>query len=114
MSAFRRPGESGTTPNTTSPAKPAPELPAKETPTRNDKRTSVQRPASRTGGLTGQYSSSVPTEGAYFPDMNEPTDEAEILRQERLREKEQKRLALKAAWGVDTRKSRAAPRAGQT
>lgn len=69
------------------------------------KRIPVQRSGSSRagGGLTGQYSSSVPSGGAYFPEVEEPTNEADIARMERLREKEMKRRALKAAWGVDER-----------
>ena len=55
------------------------------------------------GGLTGQYSTSMPASGGYFPDMEEPTDEAALARRERQKEREQKRKALKAAWGIDTR-----------
>jgi len=48
----------------------------------------------------------MPTSGGYFPDMAaEPTDEAEIARRERQRQREDKRRALKAAWGIDTRES---------
>ncbi|WWC89899.1 uncharacterized protein L201_004828 [Kwoniella dendrophila CBS 6074] len=54
------------------------------------------------GGLTGQYSTSMPSSGGYFPNMDEPTDEAAIARMERQKEREAKRRALKAAWGVDT------------
>ncbi|WVF72058.1 hypothetical protein IAT40_006870 [Kwoniella sp. CBS 6097] len=55
------------------------------------------------GGLTGQYSTSMPASGGYFPAMSdEPTDEAELMRRERQREREAKRQALKAAWGIDT------------
>ncbi|WVR05295.1 hypothetical protein IAU60_002309 [Kwoniella sp. DSM 27419] len=54
------------------------------------------------GGLTGQYSTSMPSSGGYFPNMEEPMDEAAIMRRERQREREAKRQALKAAWGTDT------------
>ena len=55
------------------------------------------------GGLTGQYSTSVPASGGYFPDQDEPDDEASTLRRERQAQRDQKRRALKAAWGIDTR-----------
>ncbi|WVQ69976.1 uncharacterized protein L199_008200 [Kwoniella botswanensis] len=55
------------------------------------------------GGLTGQYSTSMPAGGGYFPNiMDEPQDEATLARIERQRERESKRQALKAAWGIDT------------
>ena len=76
-------------------------------PTSNPRRTS--------GGLTGQYSTSMPTSGGYFPDMAaEPTDEAEIARRERQRQREEKRRALKAAWGIDNREPRLIPFASGT
>ena len=55
------------------------------------------------GGLTGQYSTSMPASGGYFPDMDAMEDEAAMARKERQRERESKRRALKAAWGIDTR-----------
>jgi hypothetical protein len=56
------------------------------------------------GGLTGQYSTSMPSSGGYFPDANAaPMDEATLARQERQRQREEKRRALKAAWGIDNR-----------
>lgn len=55
------------------------------------------------GGLTGQYSTSVPSGGGYFPDVSQPQDEATLARLERQKEREQKRRALKAAWGIDER-----------
>ena len=55
------------------------------------------------GGLTGQYSTSMPASGGYFPDPNEPIDEAAMQRKERQRERDAKRRALKAAWGTDNR-----------
>ncbi|WWC60957.1 uncharacterized protein I303_103534 [Kwoniella dejecticola CBS 10117] len=54
------------------------------------------------GGLTGQYSTSMPSSGGYFPNMDAPQDEATLARLERQREREAKRQALKAAWGIDT------------
>nr|XP_019013699.1 uncharacterized protein I206_01770 [Kwoniella pini CBS 10737]OCF52480.1 hypothetical protein I206_01770 [Kwoniella pini CBS 10737] len=54
------------------------------------------------GGLTGQYSTSMPSSGGYFPNMDAPQDEATLARLERQREREAKRQALKAAWGTDT------------
>jgi len=53
------------------------------------------------GGLSGQYSTSMPSSGGYFPE-----DAAEDLDDEsasRRRAREDKRRALKAAWGIDTR-----------
>lgn len=57
-------------------------------------------------GLTGQYSTSMPSDGGYFPNIGEedPQDEVTLARIERQRERESKRKALKAAWGIDTRK----------
>jgi hypothetical protein len=48
------------------------------------------------GGLTGQYSTSMPTSGGYFPEMKESSDEADIARRDRQRQREEKRRALKA------------------
>jgi hypothetical protein len=55
------------------------------------------------GGLTGQYSTSIPSGGGYFPDVKAPQDEASLARMDREREKEMKQRALKAAWGIDER-----------
>jgi len=55
------------------------------------------------GGLTGQYSTSMPASGGYFPDVNQLPDEAANARKERQKQREEKRKALKAAWGTDTR-----------
>ncbi|WRT67268.1 uncharacterized protein IL334_004235 [Kwoniella shivajii] len=55
------------------------------------------------GGLTGQYSTSMPSSGGYFPNMGGvPQDEASFARMERQRERDAKRQAIKAAWGIDT------------
>jgi hypothetical protein len=57
------------------------------------------------GGLSGQYSSSVPSGGGLFPDDGQPENpEDESVNRRRARE--EKRRALKAAWGIDTRKSK--------
>lgn len=96
---------------TTSPLAAAPIPPAKDAidaPMRRGQAAPDRKPTSNprrtSGGLTGQYSTSMPTSGGYFPDMTaEPTDEAEIARRERQRQREEKRRALKAAWGIDNR-----------
>ena len=110
MSAFRRPGDPRPSTSPAKPGAPAPDVPEKDVPVAVPEKTEPRRVAvqragsSRTGGgLTGQYSSSVPSAGAYFPQDDEPTNEAELARMDRLREKEMKRRALKAAWGVDER-----------
>lgn len=56
------------------------------------------------GGLTGQYSTSMPASGGYFPDADAEVDEAALMRKERQKERDSKRRALKAAWGIDNRK----------
>lgn len=61
------------------------------------------RRSSNGGGLTGQYSTSMPSSGGYFPEPSEPQDEASIARKERQAQREAKRRALKAAWGIDER-----------
>jgi len=45
----------------------------------------------------------MPSSGGYFPEMKESSDEAEVARRDRQRQREEKRRALKAAWGIDTR-----------
>lgn len=55
-------------------------------------------------GLTGQYSTSMPASGGYFPDPDAQVDEAAMQRKERQKEREAKRRALKAAWGIDDRR----------
>lgn len=47
----------------------------------------------------------MPTSGGYFPEgvAGDAGDEAANARRERQRERENKRRALKAAWGTDTR-----------
>jgi hypothetical protein len=49
----------------------------------------------------------MPASGGYFPDLNEDGggDEADMARKERQRQRDDKRRALKAAWGTDTRES---------
>jgi hypothetical protein len=59
------------------------------------------------GGLSGQYSTSMPSSGGYFPQAVDDDDEHERARKERERERESKRRALKAAWGIDERECRA-------
>ena len=61
------------------------------------------------GGLTGQYSTSVPATGGYFPDMDKPNDEASMMRRDRQNQRDQKRRALKAAWGIDNREHNSCP-----
>ena len=55
------------------------------------------------GGLTGQYSMSMPASGGYFAGQNEQIDDAAMQRNERRKERDAKRRALKAAWGTDNR-----------
>jgi len=45
----------------------------------------------------------MPASGGYFPDPDEQVDEAGLQRKERQKERESKRRALKAAWGIDNR-----------
>ncbi|WVQ78361.1 hypothetical protein IAT38_000446 [Cryptococcus sp. DSM 104549] len=83
-----------------------PPIPAKDSPkAETPGGTGVATPGRRMGGggLTGQYSTSMPTGGGYFPNFDEePMDEAAMARMERQKERDTKRKALKAAWGVDT------------
>ena len=74
-------------------------------PTRRAQAALDRKPTTRrtSGGLTGQYSTSMPTSGGYFPEMKEASDEAEVARRDRQRQREEKRRALKAAWGTDNR-----------
>nr|ODN95135.1 hypothetical protein L204_04483 [Cryptococcus depauperatus CBS 7855] len=89
----------------TPPVPPAKES-SRDTVEADRRRPSRAIPARRAagGGLTGQYSTSMPTDGGYFPNLGDagPQDEAGIARMERQREREAKRMALKAAWGIDT------------
>nr|KIR85599.1 hypothetical protein I308_04295 [Cryptococcus tetragattii IND107] len=112
MKAFQKP-ESPVAPprgpSTISLSPPVP--PAKDTP-RDVLEPDRRRPSrgistgrrSAGDGLTGQYSTSMPSDGGYFPNIGEedPQDEATLARIERQRERESKRKALKAAWGIDT------------
>jgi hypothetical protein len=45
----------------------------------------------------------MPASGGYFPDVDQLDDEVAMMRKERQRQREEKRRALKAAWGTDTR-----------
>jgi hypothetical protein len=63
-------------------------------------------------GLTGQYSTSLPASGGYFPTHtaggaggDEKNDWEVDERRRREREREHKHKALQAAWGIDERKS---------
>jgi hypothetical protein len=62
-------------------------------------------------GLTGQYSTSLPASGGYFPShgaggaSGEQNDWEVDERRRREREREHKHKALQAAWGIDERKS---------
>jgi hypothetical protein len=47
----------------------------------------------------------MPASGGYFPDVDQLEDDVALMRKERQRQREEKRRALKAAWGTDTRKS---------
>ncbi|KAL7423996.1 hypothetical protein Q5752_001581 [Cryptotrichosporon argae] len=93
-----------TGPSTISLSSP-PTVPPKPRDADRERRPPPPKPgASRrtSGGLSAQYSTSVPTSGGYFPDQNAPKDEAELARLDRQRQREDKRRALKAAWGIDT------------
>jgi hypothetical protein len=46
----------------------------------------------------------MPASGGYFPDPDAQVDEAAMQRKERQKEREAKRRALKAAWGIDDRR----------
>ncbi|ODN83178.1 hypothetical protein, variant [Cryptococcus amylolentus CBS 6039] len=85
------------------PAPPAKDSPKAEQPERRRPGRAIPGRRPGGGGLTGQYSTSMPTDGGYFPnEEDEPQDEAAILRMEKQKEREAKRMALKAAWGIDT------------
>lgn len=63
-------------------------------------------------GLTGQYSTSLPASGGYFPThgasgtpSGEQNDWEVDERRRREREREHKHKALQAAWGIDERES---------
>jgi hypothetical protein len=88
-----------TTPTSVSVAPPPP-VPAKEEP----RRVPSRAPRRTSGGLSGQYSTSMPASGGYFPDVDQLEDDVALMRKERQRQREEKRRALKAAWGTDTRK----------
>jgi hypothetical protein len=45
----------------------------------------------------------MPASGGYFPDVDQLEDDVALMRKERQRQREEKRRALKAAWGTDTR-----------
>lgn len=74
-------------------------------PAKEEARRVPKAPRRTSGGLSGQYSTSMPASGGYFPDVDQPNDEVAMMRQERARQREEKRRALKAAWGTDTRES---------
>jgi hypothetical protein len=98
MQAFHGPAAQQPARTTPTSISVAPPPPAKEEPRR------VPKPSRRTsGGLSGQYSTSMPASGGYFPDVDQLEDEAALMRKERQRQREEKRRALKAAWGTDTR-----------
>lgn len=100
MQAFHGPAAQQPARTTPTSISVAPPPPSKEEPRR------VPKPSRRTsGGLSGQYSTSMPASGGYFPDVDQLEDEAALMRKERQRQREEKRRALKAAWGTDTRKS---------
>ena len=46
---------------------------------------------------------SMPASGGYFAGQNEQIDDAAMQRNERRKERDAKRRALKAAWGTDNR-----------
>lgn len=100
MQAFHGPAAQQPARTTPTSISVAPPPPSKEEPRR------VPKPSRRTsGGLSGQYSTSMPASGGYFPDVDQLEDEAALMRKERQRQREEKRRALKAAWGTDTRMS---------
>lgn len=122
MQAFKdkAAAETATTPPRSSPAAishaPPPTVPPKDKDRPGVREREIKiadggrRPSSSTrrrtseGGLTGTYSTSVPSGGGYFPEHKEvDEDEAELSRRERSRAREEKQRALKAAWGIDTR-----------
>lgn len=73
--------------------------------TKEEPRRVPKAPRRTSGGLSGQYSTSMPASGGYFPDVDQLDDEVAMMRKERQRQREEKRRALKAAWGTDTRES---------
>lgn len=98
-----------TGPTTISHASP-PVVPAKDLPEESGHKRAPSATAARTtaprrtsGGLTGQYSVSMPDSGGYFPNPDQQLDEAAMARKERQNQREAKRRALKAAWGTDNR-----------
>jgi hypothetical protein len=98
-----------TGPTTISHASP-PVVPAKDLPEESGHKRAPSATAARTtaprrtsGGLTGQYSVSMPVSGGYFPNPDQQLDEAAMARKERQNQREAKRRALKAAWGTDNR-----------
>jgi hypothetical protein len=56
------------------------------------------------GGLSAQYSTSMPNSGGYFA-VTSGGDGGVDERRQKEKEREQKRRAMQAAWGVDTRES---------
>ncbi|KAK4686390.1 hypothetical protein P7C73_g3737, partial [Tremellales sp. Uapishka_1] len=107
MQAFDRvpvtsPPRTATTISLASPPLPPPKSESKGPSKTQQGRHAAPRRIS--GGLGGQYSTSMPSSGGYFPDAvsEEPMDEAAMARKDRQKERENKRRALKAAWGTDT------------
>jgi hypothetical protein len=93
-------------------------IPMTARPSRSGRKPSVSSPGIY-GSLQDEYSTSVPTSGGYFPtDLTNPGS-AEVegkgkrgsvssdIEEKRMREKEResKRRALQAAWGIDERES---------
>lgn len=70
-----------------------------------------QMTSPRGEGLSGQYSTSLPVSGGYFPHAARQTGDDQNgweadERRRREREREHKHKALQAAWGIDERKYR--------
>lgn len=63
-------------------------------------------PRRSSGGLSGQYSTSYPTTGGYFPNQDLiPDDDIQTSPRYQRKQKDEKQKALKAAWGIDERES---------
>ncbi|KLT43630.1 hypothetical protein CC85DRAFT_327175 [Cutaneotrichosporon oleaginosum] len=84
---------------------PPPPVPPKDiagAPRRPSAAAARSMPRRTSGGLSGQYSTSYPTGGGYFPNQDiVPDDETPTSPRYQRRQKEEKQRALKAAWGID-------------
>ncbi|ORY27199.1 hypothetical protein BCR39DRAFT_560142 [Naematelia encephala] len=83
------------------PVPPSKDLPEGNGHKRAQSAMRAQATRRQSGGLTGQYSTSMPASGGYFPDPDEGTDDASTARRDRQKQRDDKRRALKAAWGTD-------------